>query len=343
VESRTIIIGAGIAGLVAARSLQAGGRDVLVLDKGRGVGGRMATRRIGGAAYDHGAQFISVRDQRFDRMIREWIDAGVAGLWCHGFADGLTGDGSLLTAGADGGRNPHTPARDGHPRYRGVPGMTAIPKYLAQDLQIRTQARAVRVQRDAESWVAVLDGGEKLAAASIVLTPPVPQTLALLATGSVALEPGPRSELEAIEYAPCLVLLGRVSEPVPLPDPGVLRFPGGDVEWIADNGRKGLSETVDTLTIHCGAEFSGTYYDHEDSRVFELINERLAAIFGRTVAWEPEWQVKRWRFSRPLAPLQTGCWTAGLPEGIVIAGDAFAGARVEGAALSGLAAAETLL
>jgi predicted NAD/FAD-dependent oxidoreductase len=52
---RIVVVGAGLAGLTAARSLVAGGHDVLVLDKGRSPGGRMATRRIGGATFDHGA------------------------------------------------------------------------------------------------------------------------------------------------------------------------------------------------------------------------------------------------------------------------------------------------
>ena len=43
---RVVVVGAGVAGLTAARSLAAFS-DVVVVDKGRGVGGRLATRRIG--------------------------------------------------------------------------------------------------------------------------------------------------------------------------------------------------------------------------------------------------------------------------------------------------------
>ena len=60
-----IVVGAGISGLLAARELSDAGWRVTVLDKGRGVGGRMATRRTGGARFDHGAQFFTVRDERF--------------------------------------------------------------------------------------------------------------------------------------------------------------------------------------------------------------------------------------------------------------------------------------
>ena len=52
----TVIVGAGIAGLLAARRLRTAGCDVLVLEKSRGFGGRMATKRVGAAVFDQGAQ-----------------------------------------------------------------------------------------------------------------------------------------------------------------------------------------------------------------------------------------------------------------------------------------------
>ena len=74
-DTDVLVIGAGIAGLTAAAELQRGGRRVLLLDKGRGVGGRLASRRIDGATFDHGAQFITTRDPRFGAVLergREW-------------------------------------------------------------------------------------------------------------------------------------------------------------------------------------------------------------------------------------------------------------------------------
>ena len=60
-----VVVGAGISGLLAAQELTAAGWRVVVLDKGRGVGGRMATRRVGDGTFDHGAQFFTVRGERF--------------------------------------------------------------------------------------------------------------------------------------------------------------------------------------------------------------------------------------------------------------------------------------
>ena len=76
-STQVLIVGAGISGLMAARELKKNGYQVLVLDKGRGLGGRMATRRMGGARLDHGAQFMTARQPAFAAIIEEALAAGV--------------------------------------------------------------------------------------------------------------------------------------------------------------------------------------------------------------------------------------------------------------------------
>ena len=86
---RVVVVGAGLAGLVAARELAAD-HEIVVLDKGRSVGGRLATRRIGDARLDHGAQFFTVRSEAFRSQVDEWLSRDVARVWCHGFAGART-------------------------------------------------------------------------------------------------------------------------------------------------------------------------------------------------------------------------------------------------------------
>ena len=76
-----VVIGAGIAGLIAARILIEAGANVAVVDKGRGVGGRLATRRFAEARFDHGAQFITTRDAWFRGAMEQWVDSGAASEW----------------------------------------------------------------------------------------------------------------------------------------------------------------------------------------------------------------------------------------------------------------------
>ncbi len=113
---RVGIVGAGLAGLMAARSLEASRHEVVLFDKGRSPGGRLATRRIGGATIDHGAQFFTVRTDTFARFVDAWRGQGLVAEWCRGF-----------------GAQP-----DGYPRYMVPGGMNALAKRLAVGLEVRT-------------------------------------------------------------------------------------------------------------------------------------------------------------------------------------------------------------
>ena len=92
-----------MAALTAAAALEARGWAVVLLDKGRGPGGRMATRRMGESRLDHGAQFFTVRDARFVEAAGRWERAGWVAPW---FSDG------------------------GHVRYRAAGGMNSLAKHL---------------------------------------------------------------------------------------------------------------------------------------------------------------------------------------------------------------------
>ena len=80
-----LIIGAGLAGLSAASKLSKLDVEVTIVDKGRGVGGRLAGRRIGDASFDHGAQFMTTRDPRFVAQVQQWLSAVVAEEWYSSF------------------------------------------------------------------------------------------------------------------------------------------------------------------------------------------------------------------------------------------------------------------
>ena len=75
------IVGAGISGCVCASQLVRAGHEVTIIEKGRGVGGRMATRRMEGARIDHGAQFFTTRDQRLSKLNQIWLQEGQVVPW----------------------------------------------------------------------------------------------------------------------------------------------------------------------------------------------------------------------------------------------------------------------
>ncbi len=319
-----IVIGAGLSGLLAAAGLQSGGARVLVLDKGRGVGGRLATRRTDSGVFDHGAQFFTARDPQFHSQVEAWQAAGIVKAWATGFAL------------ADG-----TYKRDGETRFCGVKGMASIAKHLAHGLDVRVSAKVVRVQTEGRGWVVTTEAGEGFSGRALLLTPPVPQSLELLATGDFPLPERVRDQLRQIEYAACLAVLAQLMGPSRITEPGGLWFNGEPVSWMADNQRKGVSTAAGAaVTIHAGQQFSRAHWESPEGEVTAALLAFAAPWLGSVPV---ETQLHRWRYSLPLRVHPERCLVLREPAPLVFAGDAFGGPRVEGAALSGLAAGAALL
>lgn len=325
-QTDVLIIGAGISGLLAARALQEAGARVLLVDKGRSVGGRMATRRIGPGRADHGAQFFTTRNDAFRALVAQWQAEGLAYAWSYGWSDGsLAGKAAV----------------DGHPRYAIHGGMNRLCKWLAQGLDIRLQTEIARLSTTPDGWQAETQGGERFASRALLLTAPVPQALALLAAGGTQLAAVDQAALAQVAYAPCLCALVWVQGEVYLPEPGALQRPLHPIAWIADNQRKGISPAATLITMHANPAFSQTHYDAPEQETLAQFVAALRPHLADTALIQ-EAQLKKWRYALPtlLHPART-LLAQGLPP-LAFAGDAFLEARVEGAALSGLAAAQAL-
>lgn len=323
-----LIIGAGMAGLTAARILQSHGLNVAVFDKGRGVGGRLATRwsenEMGERAfYDHGAQFFTVRDAAFQTQVGDWLARGLVKEWARGFAD------------ASG-----QPQPDGHPRYCAVNGMNSLARNLAQSLPVTTNAQVVSVSPFENGWRVTLASGVNHTAASLLLTPPVEQSLALLDAGATKLADETRAALERISYDPCFAVLVELEAPSRLPEPGAVQLRGEPLAWIGDNHRKGISPDAFTVTLHAGPEFTREHWDAPHDVIAQKL---LHAASDWLRAPVKRWQVHRWRYSQPVVTHPEAYLFTDEPAPLVFAGDAFGAPRVEGAFLSGRSAAQVLL
>jgi renalase len=312
---RVGIVGAGLAGLLAGRQLVAAGHDVVVFDKGRSPGGRLATRRIAGARFDHGAQFFTTRHERFAALVDQWMATGLVREWCRGFG-----------------------TEDGFPRYVVAGGMNALAKHLAAglDLHLNTLVFAVRPRTPA-GWQVGFDDGAATAVDALVVTCPLPQAFSVLIDSGVELP----DELRRTDYDRTLALLAVLDGPGAVPAPGGVQQADATFSFIGDNQAKGISERP-ALTFHANTAWSLAHWDDAHDATHGLLRDAAAPWFGDASILES--QVKRWRFATPHATWPERCWLA--PVGarpVVLAGDAFDGPRVEGAALSGLGAADALL
>ena len=217
--------------------------------------------------------------------------------------------------------------------------MTAMAKKLAGPLSIQLQTQVVSVNPEGREWRLQLRGGESQRCRNLVLTAPVPQTLALLQAGGMSLAPSILKELKTIVYDPCIAVLALLDGPSGLPREGAFRPNTGPIRWIADNQMKGIS-TLPALTLHASATFSKNHWELDRNRAGELLLEALPENLRRKVT---DFQVHGWKFSQPTNPHPEACVIANNDPLLILAGDAFQGPRVEGAACSGWAAAAAIV
>ena len=323
-----LIVGAGLSGLVAAQTLAAAGRSAIVLDDRDTPGGRLATRRLAGpegrtARLDAGAQFFTVRSPDFAEVVHDWRRAGIVREWCRGF----------------------TPGGDGYPRYCGEAGMRTIGQYLASSVDVRSSV-VVHAVAGHDGMLAVSSpDGARWESTAVILSPPVPQSLALCDNGWLPVPDDALGALRAIEYAACLALLVTLDGPSSVSSPGGMQLGPDDdpvFTFVGDNLAKGISD-VSALTLHANDRISADHFDDEEDDLRALLLAAAKPYVGRATIVDVA--VTRWRHARPTVTHPAHCLATEPIEGttLVFAGDAFGEAKLEGAALSGLAAAEAVL
>lgn len=337
-----MIIGAGLAGLTCAQLLAATAVSVTVVDKGRGPGGRLATRRLDDESFDSGTQFFSVRDSDFAAAVQVWEAAGVVKAWCDGFP--------LLGAPASVG--------DGHPRYLALGGMNRLAKHVAGGREVRDQLTVTKLVPIAGRWQVRAEAGDgaKMATAvvgpvhiftvdAVVVTAPGPQAAHLLQSSGLAVDP----RLRAVRYAACCCLLLNFpqAEGPLLPAPGGLRVEDDPVvSWIASQRSKGLRTSGDGLVVHTTPAWSAEHYAKTDDDILAKLRPAVAAVLARAgiTATPSNVQLKKWRYSLPTVMIEEPFLRVDGSAPLLIAGDSCGGRpRLEGAWMSGRAAALALL
>ncbi len=320
-----VIIGAGAGGLAAARELKDQGHSMVLLDKGRGVGGRMATRRMREAEgrWDHGAQFITLRSEALQERLASWGALQSLEVWHD------------------------SPGASPHPRFRPLEGLNAFAKALAGDLEIRRSFKVTHVQRLDAGWELVAESGESVQGAQLICALPVPQLLDLFAASELPLHPPAADQLGAVDYERCLSLLVELDGPSGLEEPGFVKANTGCIDTVADNHIKGISE-AHTLTVHAQRAFSREWYDRDRSVAASVLRAALN-----------EWkefpvksvQIHGWKFAEairrvpaPFLKLDESLYACG--DGFEAGDDAGVAAdlhpRIESALLSGWALGKAL-
>jgi len=334
---KVLTIGAGIAGLTAARRLQDRGHVVTVLDKARAPGGRVATRRVLNAdadrpdlvdlAFDHGAQYFTVRDSRFATEVEGWHKARAVQVW-HG---------TLATFDSEG----REPVDDAHTRWVGVPGMSAITRHLARGLDVQCGARVTTLTRDGApgggaAWHAALVDGRRLGPfdAAIVAVP-APQAVPLVAASA------PLSEsVGAVRMHPCWAVMVAFDDRVATPFDAAF-VTSSPLGWMARDRSKPQRGLAETWVLHASADWSAAHVDDDADSVGPFLLNAFADLVRARLPLPAHLSAHRWRHACGNPPAHHGALIdAG--AGLVACGDWCAGNRVEGAFLSGTAAADAV-
>ncbi len=316
-SSKIVIVGAGLAGMSAAAELIKHNKNVLVIEKAKDIGGRLAGTQIRNALFDKGAQFMTARDERFKKQIDNWVKRGLAKEWYRTLND----------------------ETENHPRWRGSPDMRALVRDLSIGVDVVTKARVSKLSHTRRYLEIELESGESIAAETVILTAPVPQCLEILKASSLNLSVETREQLEIITYEPCLALMAILDSPSKIPEPGALKLKHEVIDWISDNHKKGIS-AVPSVTIHASSNFSSRFFTKRSSVFERELLEIAKPWLGAPVV---EHKIHAWRYSKPRVIHEETFLLINKSPTLIIAGDAFSGPRVEGAVISGLEAAQFIL
>jgi len=325
---KVAIIGAGIAGASAGQALKRQGASVTVLDKGRGPGGRCATRRQNALRFDHGAQYFTARDSRFRDQVAAWVKAGAADRWRPRI--GVLHDGV------------YSPSQR-NDLWVGTPGMNDLAHNLLEGLDVRLNTQVQAVDHRSGKWTLTqVSGEDHIGFDQLLVTVPAPQVQPLLHQ----LYPEASETAKSASMLPCWSLMLAFKNPVDLPFDASKVEGVGPISWLARNSSKPArtGNELDCWVVQA---------DHDWSRKnIELTcleaTEKLLGDFARIckqcsalISTPVHAAAHRWRYALATPQATRQCMIDGA-IGLAVAGDWLAGGRIENAWLSGLAAAQAL-
>ncbi|HAW36451.1 MAG TPA: NAD/FAD-dependent oxidoreductase [Erythrobacter sp.] len=307
---RIAIVGAGMAGMSCGQRLSRLGHEVRLFDKGRGPGGRMATRRMedGGTTlhFDHGAQYFTARDPRFVEQVAHWEASGVAARW----------------------------AAAGDDAWVGTPAMNAPLKAMAGELGVQFGTRIEQLVRDGEGWQIDGEGAPDARFDAVLVAVPAEQAGPLLQPHAPAMA----TLADQTASDPCWTLMAGFEAPLALVQDTLRQR--GPIGWAARNNAKPGRANEECWVIQASPEWSRAHLEEDAETVAAALLAELAEANGGPLPRQLGATAHRWRFARSGTAGEEALWDA--EQRIGVCGDWLIGPRVEAAYISGLLLAEAV-
>lgn len=321
---RILILGAGISGIMAGKTLQAQGYQVTLIDKARGPGGRLATKRLADWQFDMGAQYITGSSPMMQNLLQEWAQQGLVSPWQGNFA-----------FWQDHAFHPH----QGAPRYVGTPRMSALSRGLGAELNLCCGQAVTRLQHHHQHWQVTLADGSQHSADILLSTIPQPQLRNLLASAPdlAGIDP----QLPAGTYQPCWAIGYRLHNPWPAPFDSISFKDHALLDIVCAESSKPGRQTDPVLSVHCNATFSAANLDIHPDELSQQVLHTLQELLGAPLLVQ-DYHTHRWLYAKahPSTASTDKAPCLWLPEWqLGVGGDIFSAGKVEGAVTSGLALA----
>ena len=301
---QVVIIGAGMAGLAAGTRLKRAGHNVRLFDKGRGAGGRMASRRIdttlGEAVFDHGAQYFKAREEAFAECVSDWQRDGLVAPW----------------------------AAAGPAAFVGTPSMNAPLRAMAASLDVTWGARVDAISRDERGWRVTGEGVDADACDSVIVALPAEQAVALLSP----VDQHFAGLAAAGMSAPCWTVMLAFDAPVAYAA-DILADPVEPIGWAARNSAKPGRTGPEAWVVQASPAWSTQHLEDSPAAVVATLQLALAHAVGGALPSVISATTHRWRYALPAAASREFLWDGSRQIGIC--GDWLAGPRVDTAWLSG--------
>lgn len=338
-QADIIVIGAGVAGLICAQQLQRGGYSVMVVEKSRGVGGRVATRRVPGGRADHGLRYVEPTGDNSQQLITAM--GSDLQLWNDNIFEFQSGELRPLPIS---------------PRYVCPQGMNGVGKFLARDLDICFNRRVKSITpQNNHCWFLDLEITannypeipESLTAKAVVVAIPAPQTLMLLESPAAQIPADLVAQVRSLRYHSCIAVMVGYSDDKWQELDGKkpmwkgVKFPeGDDLNWVSFDSSRRHNPKSPIFVFHSSPEFARPYLDVTNLEIPGKILLQTASDCLFPWLNSPQWmQVHRWRYAFCQEPLTTPCITTITPLPLVGAGDWCGLNSLEGVLSSGIAAA----
>lgn len=314
VIEQVAVVGAGLAGLTCARELQTQGVGVTVFEKSRGVGGRLSTRRVDWASFDHGTQYFTARDPLFQAWIEDLLAIGTVAQWAPVMRQ--------------------APANN-DPWYVACPGMNSLGRAQAEGLDVVLNTRVMSFERSDGQWQLVMEDGSKSNRFdAVVVAVPNEQAAPMVEP----LQPDWAQRLAATPLQPCWTLMLSTAPMDVAYEAGQPN--NGPIGWWARNDSKPGRSTRDgqqDWVVQATPSWTEQHLNDDKASVVSQLQQAFLEEIGVQACTVIETAMAhRWLYARRTSGLpaaEPSWWSDAIRLGVC--GDGLTHSRVEQAYLSG--------